>query len=797
MSSDRLERVKEVLDGALARDHADRAEYVEGACRSDETLRREVEALLAQEGVAAPLLESPIFSLRAAVALGPEPTEEGRRIGPYQVVRKLGEGGMGTVLLAVREDDFEKRVALKVIKRSALSEEALRRFHNERQILAQLEHPSIARILDGGTTEDGLPYFAMEQVEGEPIDAYCDRRWLSIRQRLELFRRVCVALQVAHQNLVVHRDLKPGNILVTGEGVPKLLDFGIAKRLTPEPSVEVTDLDRRPMTLRYASPEQIEGRPITTASDVYSLGVLLYQLLTGSLPYPVAGDSEARLIRAICDEEPSKPSAAVVQAVEVPERDIAARRLRRRLAGDLDSIVLRALRKDPRRRYSSVEQLSEDIRRHLEGLPVAAREGTFSYRAVKFVLRNRGALALGASFALLALVFASTTTVLWRQAARERDRSEGVVHFLKSMFDTAKPDIAQGQRLSPHDILSFGLETIDVLQKDPLHQADLLSKIGEVYVDLGLYEEARVPLQRALDLHRRVHGSEHPGTVGAVNDLAGVYFRSGDYRRARELYEGALRTKRGMDQPELDLEKSMSNLATILMTEGELEAAERLYVEALERRKQQHGPEDPDVAVGLRSLGNLYYVQGDLERAEPLLRESLEIRLKRFGPDDTKVATALVSLGRVLHGQGRHWKAEELFLRALEIRRARLGDDHVHVASVQRDLAALFLDVGEPEVAEVLLVRALATFRDAKGEGAWEIADTESLLGAWLAGRGRYEEAEPCLVESYRALLAIRGERAIHTRAARRRVRDLYIAWGKTEKAVEYMVATERYREPR
>ncbi len=806
MTPARLERVKEVLDGALKRETAARAGFVESACQEDSALRREVESLLAQEPVTAPLLERPLYSLRTAVGDASEDREPtgpsiGQRIGPYQIVRMLGEGGMGTVALAVREDDFKKQAALKLVRPGMVSEEIVRRFHNERQILAQLEHPNIARILDGGTTGDGQPYFVMEYVEGEPIDEYCDRHQLPIRRRLELFCAVCSALHVAHQNLVVHRDLKPGNILVTAGGVPKLLDFGIAKQLTPEPGTQLTRLGQRPMTLRYASPEQIEGRAITTASDVYSSGVVLYQLLTGHFPYLTKGDSELELARVICEEEPRKPSTAVRQEVEsrstdgtsrrlTPEsvsrtREGDPRRLRNRLAGDLDSIVLMALRKEPRRRYGSVEQLSEDIRRHLEGRPVVARKSTWSYRAGKFVHRHRLALAAAAVLVLLGIAFTATTLFQRQRSERARERSEQVVDFMKDLFRTANPNEAQGEELTAREILERGEKKIGELE-DPLVRAELLSTIGEVYVNLGLWEEARSSREGALGIRRRYHRGEHRELAKAINNLAGLLYRLGDWEEAERLYLETLTMKRDLREDDVDIPKTMSNLATILMSRGEYPEAERLYREALEMRKRNYGPEDSSVATNLRSLGTLLYTRGELERAEPLLREALEIRRRIFGPEHTKVAAALSSLGRVLHAQGRYEEAEELLTRALEIRRTRQGANHPHVASSQRDLAALFMDLDEPATAEVLLVQALRTLRQSKGEGSWELADAESLLGALLTRRERFAEAEPYLVQSLRTLARIRGEEAVYTRNARRRLRELYAAWGKPEKAAEY-----------
>ena len=432
MEQARWQLIKAIFQAALDREPAERRAFVAVVCGQDEALQREVEAMLAAE-VALPPQPAPHDGLLARL-LQQVQAVEGTRIGPYQVIRELGRGGMGAVYLAERADDqFRQRVAVKLIRHDLEHEEVLRRFRYERQILAALEHPNIARLLDGGATEDGTPFFALEYIEGQPLDEYCRTHKLTIPQRLELFRTVCRAVQYAHQNLIIHRDLKPSNILVTADGVPKLLDFGIAKLLDPTQfdlsSVE-TQPSQRLMTPAYASPEQVRGQPLTTASDVYALGVILYELLTGQRPYQLKGLSVGEIERAICDSEPVRPSdvlapaarerrhlAAILQA-SLPTRamppaaatqagvvdgvraaGLDPERAWRQLQGDLDKIVMMALRKEPQRRYASVEQLSEDLRRHLTGLPVTAQSNSFVYRSGKFIRRHKaGVLVLGLIF---------------------------------------------------------------------------------------------------------------------------------------------------------------------------------------------------------------------------------------------------------------------------------------------------------------------------------------------------------------------------------------------------------------
>ncbi len=793
--------VKEILDGALDLPAAERPEFLTMSCAGDELLRREVQSLLEQEDADQPWCEGPILPLLSRDgAFGG--FQEDQRIGPYRIVRTLGEGGMGAVALAVRQDDFEKQVALKVVKPGRLSQEMTRRFETERQILAQLEHPNIARILDGGSTADGFPYFVMEYVEGRAIDEHCGRQDLSIRERLRLFLEVCSALQFAHQNLVVHRDLKPGNILVTSDGMPKLLDFGIAKQLEPQPGTEVTCLEQRPMSLRYASPEQIDGGPMTTASDIYSLGVLLCQLLAGQHPFSSKADDAFELAQAIRYEEPRSPSAAVSDP-----------KLRKHLAGDLDSIMLKALRNESIRRYGSVEQLAADIRRYLEGEAVIAREGTWAYRAGKFARRHKLALVVTAAFVLVSLAFGVTATILARKAVSERERavhqqeqaivqrqrSEKVLDFMKGLF-FAIQNKAKDEKVTAREILLRGEKDIESEFEDPLLQAELLATIGQVYVIQGLFDYAKAPWERAEYLLRQRYAEGHPALAKAINNRASWFYRTGDHDRAETLYREALAMKddlyrdaldKGLEVPqedgvEIDIAKSLSNLATILMTRGDYEQAERLYRQSLEIREKLLEPEHPDIATSLRSLGVLYYLWGDFDQAEPLLVQALEIRERLYGPEAARVATAVASLGRLFHAQGRLREAETLYTRSLSIRRQRLGEDHPHVAVTELDLARLYLDTDGAARGEAFLARCLLTLRETKDAESWEIAHAKSVLGGYLTVQGRYEEAETHLVEGYRTLAKARGEQAIYTRDSLRRLLDLYDAWGKPEEAAAY-----------
>ncbi len=753
MSPQQLERVKEMLDEVLGLDRVERAAYL-AAADVDETVRHEVESLLAQEDIEVPLLGGPIFPR----------VSSGQRIGPYRILRRLGDGGMGTVVLAMRED-FKKKVALKLIRPGLISGEALRRFLSEAQMLAQVEHPNVARILDGGTTDDGHPYFVMEYVKGEPIDEYC--RGLSIVARVELFRQVCAAVQMAHSHLIVHRDLKPGNILVTAEGTAKLLDFGIAKQLAPSDSEAAsTTLHSQPMTLLYASPEQIEGRRIRPASDIYSLGVLLYQLLTGLLPYEGNPKSLSEVTRAIREEEPRRPSTAVRQDAEQAGRK-GSRRRQKELTGDLDSIVLKALEKDPRQRYGSVEQLSEDLRRHLTALPVSARRATFLYRAWKLVRRRKLPLAAVAA----ALALAAFATLQWRLAVSERERREVVVEVMSELFWVPILKEARGQERRVQKILESSLDKVDLLEAEPPLQAEILQAAAVTYAELGDEERTLELRERAVRILRDHYGGKkHPDLARAINNLATSYYRLQRTEDAERLYREALAMKESLSLDDEDRAKSLSNLASILTNRGELAEAEPLYREALSIREKTYTPGQVDLATSLRSLANLRHLRGEPAEAEPLLRRALEIRRDVYGTDSKAFAAVLSTLGRVVHAQGRAAEAEELFRQTLEIRRRRYGEASRAVAATGIDLAAVHLDRGEVDVAEELLVEALEILR-AKAPEHWQLPRAESLLGAVRTAQGRYGEAEPLLLGGVRKLGELRGE-VVYTRNARRRLRE-------------------------
>ncbi len=786
VSMERWRQIELLFRGAMELPPEERQAFLDQACAGDPDLRHEVESLIAADEGSDSFMHAPVRAEAAAV--GDERSSvldavslSGRQIGPYKLLRELGHGGMGAVYLAERVDgQFQHQVAIKLIRSGLDAESFMLRFRNERQILASLHHPNVARLLDGGTTDDGWPYYVMEHIEGEPIDRYCDRHRLSIDQRLELFRSVCSAVHNAHQNLVVHRDIKPANILVTADGVAKLLDFGIAKLRDPGAvpfTVEATASGVRAMTPQYASPEQVLGGAITTATDVYSLGVLLYELLTGRRPYRFDSSGPREIERVICDSKPEKPSTAVRRALETGEgeqltpRQLSDRRggkpdwLRRKLSGDLDDIVLMAMRKEPERRYVSAQQLAEDVRLHLSGLPVIAQADTFGYRSGKFVRRHK----LGVAFVASLVVFAAGMTVQTVRVAEQRDqviqereaadraretaegereRSEQVSGFLENLFQVADPGESKGEKVTARELLDKGAEAIDrELSDQPGIQATLMSSMARAYLGLGLYDDGEALCEKALESRRRLFGEDHPEVAESLQDLAEVLQLKSNYEGSEKRWGEALaiRRRRLAEEP-LDVAESLNGLALVLRARGDYQGAEKRAREALEILRTM--PDEPSLGSSLNALAVVLYSRGDYQGAEALFREALAARRRVLGEEHRQVATSLNNLAATLKIQAKYQEAGELYREALALRRRLFGEEHPRVATTLNNLGLLRQESGAHEEAEELFVEALAIRRGVLGDEHPAVANTMQSLAAPLMSKGDFARAEELLREA-------------------------------------------------
>lgn len=667
MPEAKWERAKEIFAQAVEKAEHERQAFLAQACEEDGELLQLVQALLQADAEAGSFIEKPVMNL--------PPWDEsyiGRHVGAYKILSLLGRGGMGAVYLAARADEqFQKQVAIKLIKRGMDSEDILARFRHERQILASLDHPNVARLLDGGMTEEGLPYFVMEYIEGKPIDAFCDDRKLNTSERLQLFRQVCAAAQYAHQNLIVHRDLKPSNILVTTEGVPKLLDFGIAKLLNPNfagLSLQLSKAGMQIMTPEYASPEQVRGEPINTASDVYSLGVLLYELLTGHRPYRLQSRVEAEIKRVVCEQEPEKPSTAISREEEVMSADglaatkitpqaVSAKRegrpesLRKRLAGDIDNIVLMALRKEPQRRYASVEQFAEDVQRHLQGLPVRARKDTFSYRAQKFARRHRMGLS-AATITVLALV-GGLIGVSW-QAQIARSQRDLAVRTASTMINELALGLSQmsGPTEAHLGLLQKATKIFDELAGSTSDARDLIRMRAEAnrilsqsYRTLGdldnALQRARTGAELAHELAQSREATRRERAIAAVAllDLGHAEKAAGKNNEAHASHEKGLKIAEQLVAQSDSLTERDYRLIALLLNEkgdwlwsqGDYDQARVAYERSYDYRGRITAPDSGkavqwyDLAVALERVGNTLEMLGQADSSCAKYREALDL----------------------------------------------------------------------------------------------------------------------------------------------------------------------------
>jgi serine/threonine protein kinase/Tfp pilus assembly protein PilF len=730
----------------------------------------------------------------------------GDRIGPYRVLRTLGTGGMGEVYLAERADaQFEQQVAIKVVHGGALATGMHSRLKLERQILAQLDHPNIAHLLDGGALPDGSAYIVMEYVDGIGIDAHCDSNRLDVTARLKLFQIVCAAVHYAHQNLIVHRDLKPSNILVTAAGVPKLLDFGIAKlldeRQAARHTLAMTQADIRIMTPDHASPEQVRGQPITTSSDVYVLGVLLYKLLAGTGPFVIASVRLSEIERAICERDPRSPSQAVSTNDSQESRSIAdarstnAKRLMRTLAGDLDNIVLMAMRKEPERRYASAQQMASDIQRYLEGRPVIARRDTWSYRSSKFVRRHWLPVTAGVGAAALVLAFAANT---YRQSLRiaaerdrvaqqreraehERARAEEVSNFLVNLFKLSDPEENRGNQVTARELLDSGAKRLQSSLRDqPETKAALLSTVGAVYDSLGQYQDALPILDESLRLQDKSHDASHVDTLlelgharAQLGDFRGaeqplqealhlaqtdfgarslesahalwalgmLRFEQGQYSQSKDLCIRSLAILEQSSAPPTDISVVLDDLATVYTREQQWALAKQTYERALDIDRRVLGDDHPRVAQRLENLATVAQNMGELKQAETLYLDALHRGQRAYGDRHFNTTVFKSNYGLLLQREGRLAEAEPLLRDVLDMRLSLLGTDHYMVGYARQSFAMLLHDKGDLPGAESQFRQALAVYDKSLPDNHQYRASVLMHFARLLVDRGKVDEA--------------------------------------------------------
>jgi eukaryotic-like serine/threonine-protein kinase len=784
---DRWHEVDALFQRVLEVPPSERAIFLDGSCAGDEALRAGVESLVRAADRSASFLETSvedccavpwpeIFPPRETAegaggdALPPERT--GERVGRYRLLRGIGRGGMANVYLAERADgQFEQRVAIKLLRRGLDTDDVVRRFVSERQILSSLSHPNIARLLDGGATEDGLPYLVMEHVEGVPLTAWCDERRLPVPDRLRLFCDVARAVHHAHQHLVVHRDLKPSNILVDAEGRVKLLDFGIARLLEPE-DAHGTRTILPPLTPEYASPEQIRGETTTTGSDIYQLGILLCQLLSGRRPYELRVLSPAALVRAVAAATPARPSDLVTEA-SAHARGARTRELRRALRGDLDAITLKALRPEPDARFESCSELVRDIEQHLAGRPVTARRASILYGARKLVTRRPWLLPAVAAIVLAAGAHVATLRRHASQLQEERNvaRAEAAVSaemadFLADLFMASSPLASTGIR-TVNELVDFGIVRVDSLVDRPEIRSRLLGTLGHSAYWLGQLETARSLLQRAVELGERAgDGTDPSAGWWAGQYLGAAHYALGDYAAAEAAYRTTLDRYRpvlGARSPAVG--RTLNVLGWLYHETGDLDRAESAYRDAFAIHRDSSGADSPEYASALENLGLLHADRGEYGAAEALVRQALDVRRAALAPDHPNLAFALRSLGRVLYRRGEREAGEALLREALNLRQVALGPDHHKYAEDLAHLAAALAGSGDIDEARRLLERALAIRQASLGESHPVTLVTRHQLGALLHQLGDTEAAETLYRSADTGLARSVGEEHPWTRA--------------------------------
>jgi tetratricopeptide (TPR) repeat protein len=744
--------VKELFDAALEEEPARRAALMQERC-SDATVRAEVERLLAEHEQAGAFLSEPAVGELTPNEAFDRPVHN---IDSYYLIELIGEGGMGEVWLAEQREPVRRRVALKLIKAGMDTREVVARFESERQALALMDHPVIAKVFDAGSTPEGRPYFVMEYVAGIPITAYCDRHKLTTRQRMELFIQVCEGVQHAHQKAIIHRDLKPSNILVSeldGKPMPRIIDFGLAKAT----SQRLTDASLHTRvgavlgTLEYMSPEQADsgGEDIDTRTDVYSLGVVLYQLLVGALPFDLEKLAYEEILRLLREQDVPRPSSRILtqggdSAITAQNRGTDPPSLTRQLRGDPDAVVLKALEKDRKRRYASPSELAADLGRYLRNEPVAAHPPSAGYRARKYIGRHRLGVAIAAAALLLLAGFAITEAVQLKRiteerdrATRERDRADRITDFMTGLFEVSSPYDKSGKPVTARDILDKGAKEIATgLNTDPEMRAKMMNAMGLSYNGLGEYSRAESQFKGAVEIQRRVLGPESPNTLHSMFLLGSALTFQHRSAEAEKLLRQTLEIQRRILGPENSATlATMSELAASLKFQGHYSEAEKFYREAFENERRVDGPEAGSTLYSMSALGATLGDEGHYAGAEKILGEALDLDRHAFGKEDWNTQFTEGCLSLVLISDGRYAEAEKLQREILEIHSRTLGPEAPDTVINLEYIGFILAHEGRYDEAKKLYLEALEAARKTNEAGGLAEAWYNFACAAAIAGR--------------------------------------------------------------
>ena len=835
MPNKRAARLAELVKSALERGPEERSAFLDEECRSDSALRAEIESLLDHQEGASRFIEMPAMHLAAESLVREGTFRTGQIIGDYEIVSLIGSGGMGEVYLA-EDRQLHRKVALKLIRRGMDSEDIVRHFKREEHLLASLNHPNISQLYGGGVSVGGIPFFAMEYVEGQRLDEYCDERGLGTKERLQLFRKVCAAVTYAHQHLVIHRDLKPANIHVTIDGEPKLLDFGIAKLLdvdNAQSSGQTVTL-QGVMTPDYASPEQVRGETMTTTSDVYSLGVVLYKLLTGQSPYRTKTNRPDEIVRAITEQNPERPSTAVKDRDSVDSRFTIHDS--RALRGDLDNIVLMALRKEPGRRYQSAGQFSADIQRHLDGLPVIARKDTFQYRSTKFIKRHR--IGIAAALLILVSLIGGMIATLWQAhaARQESAKAEEIKNFLKQTLDHTNQRMTgkNNRETTLTELLDEAAKRLETgeFSDQPEVRAELEQIIAQSYFGEGNAVSANKHAEEYVKLQNELYGENDPRAIDALGSHAWLLFRDGKLTASEKAFRNVLprarleqkkgnikaatlaghlngfaylrRTQGDSKEAEslfreaLDLSAQMSTdewryvngttrstLASTLADQGRFEEALQTSREAVTEHRQRRETDTVNFGFALTVLGGLLTEKGDYVEADATLREA-EANNRRFTePSNLWVGDNLRNQAISFYQQGRYAESLSKVTEALKMYR-EFGTHYDQYPTALIIQGLILAKTGQPKEGESILREAVRIRTESLPKGHYWIGLANSALGECLTIEKRYQEAEPLLVESYESLTRSQGSNNPRTKLALQRLVNLYEAWNKPDQAGSY-----------